>query len=392
MSSTGLLNPTRSGTRLDGVDLLRGLAILFVLVNHVNGQLSKAGVPYARGLPRHVVYSVLFNGRFGVQIFFAVSGFLITSTALRRWGSLSIVDVRAFYRLRFARIVPLLLLLLGVLSILDLANMRDFVVSPNLRGLARTLFAALTFRINVLIAYRGPIPASWGILWSLSVEEVFYLFFPIVCRLHRRRNFLVGLFAVVVILGPFGRTVFANGNDLWKLYSYLGGMDAIALGCLTAMFTERTRFSARALRAFALGGCALLIFSLYYSNQAGIWGLGRTGLNLTILAIGTCMIIVAAAQTQWRSPRIMWPLLRLGQRSYEVYLTHIFVVLICFQVFLAVGKPLRGVVLLFVAVIVISGLFGEVAGRFYSEPMNRLLRKKWRDGPQRLGLVITNAT
>jgi peptidoglycan/LPS O-acetylase OafA/YrhL len=79
--------PGRSWSRVDGIDLLRGLAIFFVLMNHVNMQLLFAHVPYTRGLPRQLVSSLVWNGQQGVQIFFAVSGFLITATSLRRWGS-----------------------------------------------------------------------------------------------------------------------------------------------------------------------------------------------------------------------------------------------------------------------------------------------------------------
>ncbi len=84
MDSALSANPARSWTRLDGVDLLRALAIFFVLMNHVNIRLLSAKVPYLRGLPHQLVNSLVWNGQFGVQIFFAVSGFLITSTTLRR--------------------------------------------------------------------------------------------------------------------------------------------------------------------------------------------------------------------------------------------------------------------------------------------------------------------
>src|SRR5260370_25857176 len=123
------VSPKRKLTRLDGIDALRGLAIFFVLMNHVNMRLRIARVPYTHGLPAQLVSSLVWNGQFGVQIFFAVSGFLITSTTLRRWGSLSGVNVREFYQLRFARIAPLLLLLLAVLSVLRLAPIKQFVVS-----------------------------------------------------------------------------------------------------------------------------------------------------------------------------------------------------------------------------------------------------------------------
>src|SRR5882672_3574121 len=130
-------NPARSWTRLDGVDLLRALAIFFVLMNHVNIRLLIAKVPYLRGLPHQVVSSLVFNGQPGVQIFFAVSGFLIASTTLRRWGSLSRVSVRDFYLLRFARIAPLLVLLLSILSLLHFAQFKDFIVPVKTGGLGR---------------------------------------------------------------------------------------------------------------------------------------------------------------------------------------------------------------------------------------------------------------
>lgn len=78
----------------------------FVLLNHVNMRLVIAQVPYTKGLPHQLVSSLLWNGQYGVQMFFAVSGFLITSTTFRRWSSLSKVSVRDFYLLRFARIAP----------------------------------------------------------------------------------------------------------------------------------------------------------------------------------------------------------------------------------------------------------------------------------------------
>jgi peptidoglycan/LPS O-acetylase OafA/YrhL len=131
-----------SWTRLDGVDVLRGLAILFVLMNHVNMRLFIAHTPYTEGLPEQLVSSLVWNGQNGVQIFFAVSGFLITSTTLRRWSSLSAISVRDFYLLRIARIAPLLLLLLVILSTLHAAGLKDFVISAKTGGLGRALVAA----------------------------------------------------------------------------------------------------------------------------------------------------------------------------------------------------------------------------------------------------------
>ena len=65
-----------------------------------------------------------------------------------------------------------------------------------------------------------------------------------------------------------------------------------------------------------------------------------------------------------------------------------FVVFAFFHLFLLAGKPMRAVPALFVAVVLFAVLFGELVARFYSEPMNRLLRSRWGDGPERLGSMI----
>ena len=371
------MTSARSGARIDGVDILRGLAIFFVLMNHVNIRLLIAKVPYTQGLPDQLVSSLVWNGQPGVQIFFAISGFLITSMTLRRWGSLERVSVHDFYLMRFARIAPLLLLLLAVLSILHFANFDDYVVKAKTGGLGRALLAALTFHVNVLEARRGYLPGSWDVLWSLSVEEMFYLFFPLIGQLLGRGKLFVALLLGFVVLGPFARTTLAHGSEIWKEYSYLGGMDAIALGCLTALIVSRLRLSRAAVWTLGTLGTGLLIFCLCFSIRAEAWGLGRTGLDMTILAIGTCMVIAVAATTEWRSPRVISPLLRLGQHSYEVYLTHMFVVFVLFRFFLFAGKRMASVPALFIVVIVVAGLSGEVVARYYSEPLNRLIRERW---------------
>ena len=369
------INPSSHRKRLDGIDLLRGLAIFFVLMNHINIRLLGADVLYTRFLPAQLVHLLVWNGQLGVQMFFAVSGFLITSITLRRWGSLAHVSLRGFYRLRFARIAPLLLLLLAVLSGLHFAGIHHFVVPADKGGLGRALLAALTFHVNVLEAHRGYLPGNWDILWSLSVEEVFYLCFPIVCLVLGRSKLLFAALFGLVVLGPFARTVFAHGNEIWEEYSYLGGMEGIALGCLTALMVSRIRFSRAALWALGGGGAAIVACSLIFSWQAYVGWPGRTGLNMTILGVGTCMFIAATAQTRWRSPRVLAPLLKIGQYSYEVYLTHMFVVFGFFGLFLTAGARMRLVPVLFVATILVAGLLGAAVSVLYSEPMNRFLRR-----------------
>lgn len=368
--------------RLDGIDLLRGLAIFFVLMNHINIRLLGAKVLYTKFLPEQLVHFLVWNGQLGVQMFFAVSGFLITSITIRRWGSLSQVRLRGFYLFRFARIAPLLLLLLVILCGLHFAHIHNYVVTERTGGIGRALFAALTFHVNELEIHRGYLPGSWDILWSLSVEEIFYLFFPLACLLctgnarFRNGTLFVALLSVFVVLGPLGRTAFARGSEIAQEYSYLGGMEGIALGCLTALVVARRRFSRLAVWLLGISGSLIVAASLLFSRQAYRGWLDSTGLNFTLLGIGTCMFTVATTQTNWRSPRVLAPLLRIGRYSYEIYLTHMFVVFTLFGLFLTFGKPMRLVPVLFVSVILISGLLGASVAKLYSDPVNRFLRAK----------------
>ena len=169
------------------MDVLRGLAILFVVLNHVHMRLVIAHIPYVAATSKPLIASLVWNGQFGVQIFFAVSGFLITSTALRRWGTPSNVRLRDFYLLRVARIAPMLLVLLALMTVLHCANVSPFVVSEKTGGIRRALLAALTLHVNLLQAQRGWLPANWGVLSGRCPLKKCFTSFS-----HWWRGFLAG--------------------------------------------------------------------------------------------------------------------------------------------------------------------------------------------------------
>ncbi|HJT52873.1 MAG TPA: acyltransferase family protein, partial [Candidatus Angelobacter sp.] len=143
------------------------------------------------------------------------------------------------------------------------------------------------------------------------------------------------------------------------------------------LFAARFRCSRPVLWVLGVVGAVLVTFILAFSLLAYQWGLGRYGLEMTLLAIGACMCIVVFAQTHWRAPRVFRPLLRTGQYSYEIYLTHMFVVFGFFTVFVNAGRQMRLVPALFIAVVLVSAVFGAVVAELYSEPMNRLLRNRF---------------
>lgn len=336
-------------------------------------------------LPRWLAHLLFRNGDNGVTVFFAVSGFLITLTSLRRFGSLARMRPRVFYRIRFARIAPLLLLILAVLSLLHLSHADGFRIPAKTTTLPRALFSALTFHLNWLEAVHGYLPANWDVLWSLSVEEMFYLFFPLICvgafRLRRGMTLFVALLLTFVAMGPFARTVW-TANPIWQEKTYLGGVDGIALGCLCALMTDRLLHHgiewrtlwARRLLALEITGAAMMLLIAVWPHWSWMHLIGRTGLDGTILAFGTCLVMAAAVLRGGTGSRWTAPIRWFGRHSYEVYMAHEFIVV--WGTLLYAKLKWGSLPLWFLAILLLTAPLGAVVAKYFSEPMNRRLRER----------------
>lgn len=368
--------------RCAGIDVLRGLSIILVVLHHTNTHMGINHVSFARMLPKPLARILFWNGATGVTVFFAISGFLITSNLLRRWGTLERVRLGDFYRLRMARIAPLLLALLAVLSCLHLAHAREFTIHPAQASLPRALLAALTFHSNWLESARGYLPANWDVLWSLSVEEMFYLFFPLLCVVTRKPRLLTAVLLGFVAVAPFARVHY--GESLWAEYGYFSCMDAIALGCLAAMAVPHIPRRDVILRWMAIAGTALMLLVTVVMRT---WNLSRIcpplygwQLDNTALALGTSLMLIALScrnrAGRWPTAPLRW----FGRNSYEVYLTHMFVVTWGIQLFVARGLSVTWAPMAYLAMLALSGGLGAILARWYSEPLNRRLRRGWQLG------------
>jgi peptidoglycan/LPS O-acetylase OafA/YrhL len=360
-----------------GIDVLRGLAVLAVVLHHVHLRFVLNHFDVAALLPKPIARVVFWSGYYGVIVFFVISGFLITNLSLRRWSALPRIEARAFYAMRFARIVPCLLALIAVLSILHLAGVADYVIDPAKASLPRAIVAALAFHFNWLEGTRGYLPGSWDVLWSLSIEEAFYAFFPLICiALRSERAIVIALIGFVAI-GPVSR-VFDAASEPWDEYAYLSCMDGIAFGCLAALLQARRAISRRLLHiAFAVG-LAMMGLVIAFRATTNALGLISTGLYITVLEAGTALVLLAIAGgigERWSARGLFAALGFVGRRSYEIYLTHMFVVFSTVAVFRAMNADLAFVGLWYAAAVFVSVALGDAVARSFSFPMNRAIRR-----------------
>ncbi|XHS77214.1 acyltransferase family protein [Burkholderiaceae bacterium UC74_6] len=316
--------PPIPARRNDAIDLLRGFAILMVVIHHLALPFRLPLGPSLLGdwLPKRAINALSFNGYEAVFVFFVISGFVIAGRVIERDGSLAAIDWRRFYRQRAWRILPLLGLLLAVLALLHLLQVPQFVIGPQ-QSLGGALLSALTMTLNWYEGWTNAwLPGGWDVLWSLSIEEVFYLAFPAVCLLLRG-PWLVAALAALVLSMPWTRHAL-QGQEIWQEKAYLPGMSAIAMGVLAALLARRWAPPRSTARWLAVLGVIALWATFVYGGV--LWKLMHDHMMLLLCAGAACWL-VAAHDSQRAAPRGLRWLTAMGRNSYEIYLSHMLVVL-----------------------------------------------------------------
>ena len=351
------------------IDVLRGLSVLLVIIFHLELRFPLSRTALGDHVPLRVLHAISKHGFDAVTIFFVISGYLITKHTLRRHGELRNLDLRAFYIRRAARILPFLLLLVGVLSGLHLMSVPGFTIQGEGQSLGRSILAALFLHINLYEAWTGYLPGAWDVMWSLSIEEVFYLGFPLVCITLRHRWVLLASFLALALSLPWLR---ADLSGIWMSKAYLPGMASIAMGVFAASLSHQRTIGVWPGRLLRLLGCVGMASVLVFSDL--LWPrLRHTTVLLLTASTGGWLLAVDRGGPLHPIPGLRW-LRRVGRLSYEIYLTHMFIVLAGVHLWTAMDLDGGDAWLLYPPVVLGSVGLGLACSHLFTNPVDRRLR------------------
>lgn len=302
---------------IPGLDGLRAIAIIAVLVYH-----------YLPG--------TLPGGYLGVDVFFVVSGFLITTLLLREVDRNGRLDLPSFWKRRARRLLPAL-----ALVVLVSVTAARLIGGDLLVGIGRQTLGALTFTTNWLeIAagasyFHSTSPILFINFWSLAVEEQFYLLWPLslvlALALTRTTRQRVAAVAGIGLASTLAMAVlYTPGTDATRVYygtdtHLMGLMAGAAFALAWADPTHRAGLRSRVWRrwrwAAVLASLAVLCALMRWMGESSAWTF-RGGILLASLATLVLLAALLESRSPWRAVMELAPLRWVGERSYGIYLWH----------------------------------------------------------------------
>jgi peptidoglycan/LPS O-acetylase OafA/YrhL len=344
------------------LDSIRAFAVALVMIHHFTPPEAIHGLPLAA---------------LGVQLFFVLSGFLITGILLRARATVESGQQRAsvailkFYARRFLRLMPLFYLTLGVAWIAGLPEVRD------------TLGWHLSYLTNVYFAKTREWHGAVSHLWSLAVEEQFYLAWPFLVVFTPRRFLLAALVGVASV-GPIFRIVGTLMDvDGMVLYTLpFGSLDSLTIGGILA-YASDAAFCRRDLirrgmsqAGLWIGGPAILLSCVATLIGADVLDFARDTVEDTVWAFFFVWVIDRGARG---FPGIVGrllelrPLVYIGTISYGLYLLHPFVPGLLGGLLRLADLPSpRGTMTGFMCWSVATVMLASATWYTYERPLNRL--------------------
>jgi len=289
---------------------MRAVAVGLVVLNH-------AGVPWLSG------------GYIGVDVFFVISGFLITQLLIEEAGDRNSIDLRNFWARRARRILPMSILVTLVTVIAGL-----FMLEPGkIRELSAVGLGALAFCANIVLFFRTSdylsgvtAPSSLRHFWSLAVEEQFYLLWPLVVFAAVKygkvnwKKWLVGVGVVAGVASLVTSILITKGHPGAGYYLPYSRFWEISAGALLAL--AGSRFDKIPEVARAVGGwtgLAAVVAAAVIFSETTVF----PGYAALLPIVGTVFILIAGS-TKFGPVSLLSiePLQSLGARSYSLYLWH----------------------------------------------------------------------
>jgi len=366
------------------LDGLRFVAFLMVFVFH-------EAVPwpeFARVFGRAAARVSRENGWVGVQLFFTLSGFLITTLLLREEAEFGRVDLRSFWARRALRTWPLYYLTVAVAFGL-MPWLRAAFASAEERAMVfRHLPWFLGFLGNWSVLLQGPVGSdARSVLWSVCVEEQFYLAVPLVvaCVRPGLRVPLVAA-AMAAAVAYRARLSWGGASPLWVNWNTFAQADTLLSGVLLALALKDAPGAARAGRWLRWLRWPLYGFTLWVLSRPTL-GAGTPGKRavdfVLIWAAGAGLVAVLVTVPGWlraglSNPRLVW----LGKISYGLYLFHEVAFALCDHAAVWLGgspnlRYLRPVASLAVTVALASASYYAVERPFLK------LKRGWTRVPSR---------
>lgn len=336
---------------LPGLNGIRAIAALLVVISHINLQIGDLGFPYKEGIN--------MAGR-GVTMFFVLSGYLITTLLLKEQMKTGAISLRKFYLRRVLRIWPIYYLALFIAIVW-------FAISKQPISGAATFFY-LFLMANVPFVFGGTISPVVQ-LWSVGVEEQFYLFWPWLFRWKQRLPYI--MLGIVILFIGLRLVLRMVENGHWYTFVGVTRFHCMAIGGLGAWAIHNKKAFIQKLYSPVLQiGCwAILAVSIY--KPLHIFSI----IDNEVYAV-LFLIIIANVSTNPRTiiklehPVINW----LGRISYGIYVYHMFAIIIGFNLYRKMLPSRPGFEIIVYALVTVITLLMAHISYYYFESW--FLRRK----------------
>lgn len=288
---------------IPSLDGLRAFSILLVIFSHF-------------GL-EHIV-----PGGFGVTVFFFISGLIITRLLLKEYLMNGSIALAQFYIRRFLRLGPALLVYIGIASAFVFFSINRIEIAE----LLSALFYSGNY-YNIYVGYSKPYP--YLILWSLAVEEHYYIFYPlltfIIFKDYKKALILLGLLVLTVLIW---RIYLVYGLHVKEDRTYMGSdtrIDSIIYGAILAILLamdKKEKLVTLFSNNFVMVGATLLLLSTFIFRDEFFRETTRYSMQGIALTILICSLVFSAKLKKLRWVFETRALIYVGKLSYSLYLYH----------------------------------------------------------------------